>query len=62
MTIDRPYSKGMNLEDALNRIESFVGTRYDSKVVAALFMACAMVRRYWNCQTKQTAPDKPEKF
>ncbi|MCU0239530.1 MAG: HD domain-containing protein, partial [Pyrinomonadaceae bacterium] len=41
MTIDRPYSKGMGLEDALNRIESFVGTRYDSKVVAALFMACA---------------------
>jgi HD-GYP domain-containing protein (c-di-GMP phosphodiesterase class II) len=41
MTIDRPYSKGMNLEDALHRIGSFVGTRYDGKVVEALVRACA---------------------
>jgi HD-GYP domain-containing protein (c-di-GMP phosphodiesterase class II) len=41
MTIDRPYSKGMNLEDSLNRIRSFVGTRYDGKVVEALVQACA---------------------
>lgn len=41
MTIDRPYQKGMNLEDALNRIKSFVGTRYDGKVVEALVHACA---------------------
>ncbi len=41
MTIDRPYSKGMSLEDALNLIKSFVGTRYDGKVVDALFQACA---------------------
>ena len=41
MTIDRPYQKGMNLEDALNRIKSFVGTRYDGKVVEALVQACA---------------------
>lgn len=40
MTTDRPYQKGMSLEDALSRIESFVGTRYDSKVVAALIQAC----------------------
>jgi len=41
MTTDRPYQKGMNLEDALNRIRSFVGTRYDGKVVEALVYACA---------------------
>lgn len=40
MTTDRPYSKGMNLEDSLNRIRSFVGTRYDGKVVEALVEAC----------------------
>jgi HD-GYP domain-containing protein (c-di-GMP phosphodiesterase class II) len=41
MTIDRPYSKGMSLEESLNRIRSFVGTRYDGKVVEALVQACA---------------------
>jgi HD-GYP domain-containing protein (c-di-GMP phosphodiesterase class II) len=41
MTTDRPYQKGMNLDDALNRIRSFVGTRYDGKVVEALVHACA---------------------
>ena len=40
MTIDRPYSKGMSLQDALDRITSFVGTRYDGKVVEALVQAC----------------------
>ena len=40
MTIDRPYSKGMNLQDSLTRIASFVGTRYDGKVVQALVEAC----------------------
>jgi HD-GYP domain-containing protein (c-di-GMP phosphodiesterase class II) len=41
MTIDRPYSKGMNLEDSLERIKTFVGTRYDLRVVDALIRACA---------------------
>ncbi len=41
MTTDRPYQKGMNLDDALNRIKSFVGSRYDGKVVEALIHACA---------------------
>ena len=41
MTIDRPYSKGMTLQDSLDRIRSFVGTRYDGKVVEALVQACA---------------------
>jgi HD-GYP domain-containing protein (c-di-GMP phosphodiesterase class II) len=40
MTIDRPYSKGMVLQDALDRIQSFVGTRYDARVVDALIAAC----------------------
>lgn len=40
MTIDRPYSKGMELEPALERLRSFVGTRYDGNVVEALVEAC----------------------
>ena len=40
MTIDRPYQKGMQLDAAIDRIKSFVGTRYDGKVVQALIEAC----------------------
>jgi HD-GYP domain-containing protein (c-di-GMP phosphodiesterase class II) len=40
MTIDRPYSKGMQLGEALERLRSFVGTRYQSDVVEALIEAC----------------------
>ncbi len=40
MTIDRPYQKGMALPVALDRIKSFVGTRYDGRVVQALVEAC----------------------
>lgn len=40
MTIDRPYSKGMLLDEALERIRSFVGTRYDADVVEALVRGC----------------------
>lgn len=40
MTIDRPYQKGMQLPEALERIKSFVGTRYDLMVVNALIQAC----------------------
>jgi len=40
MTTDRPYQKAMKFEDAIARIESFVGTRYDPSVVAALSEAC----------------------
>jgi HD-GYP domain-containing protein (c-di-GMP phosphodiesterase class II) len=40
MTTDRPYQKAMKFEDALERIESFIGTRYDATVVAALSDAC----------------------
>lgn len=40
MTIDRPYQKGMELGPALERLRSFVGTRYQSDVVEALIAAC----------------------
>ncbi|MBA2340113.1 MAG: HD domain-containing protein [Pyrinomonadaceae bacterium] len=40
MTTDRPYQKGMKVEDAVARIKSFIGTRYDGNVVAALAEAC----------------------
>jgi HD-GYP domain-containing protein (c-di-GMP phosphodiesterase class II) len=40
MTTDRPYQKAMTLGDALERIKSFVGTRYDAAVVDALVAAC----------------------
>lgn len=40
MTTDRPYQQAMKFEDAVARIESFVGTRYDSVVVAAFVEAC----------------------
>ena len=35
MTTDRPYQQAMEFEDAVARIQSFVGTRYDADVVAA---------------------------
>jgi HD-GYP domain-containing protein (c-di-GMP phosphodiesterase class II) len=40
MTTDRPYQKAMKFEDAVERIRSFVGTRYDASVVAAFTEAC----------------------
>jgi HD-GYP domain-containing protein (c-di-GMP phosphodiesterase class II) len=40
MTTDRPYQRAMKFEDALARIKSFVGTRYDDCVVASLMAAC----------------------
>jgi HD-GYP domain-containing protein (c-di-GMP phosphodiesterase class II) len=40
MTIDRPYQKGMELGAALERLRSFVGTRYQADVVEALVAAC----------------------
>ena len=40
MTTDRPYQHAMKFEDALKRIQSFVGTRYDARVVAAFTEAC----------------------
>jgi HD-GYP domain-containing protein (c-di-GMP phosphodiesterase class II) len=40
MTTDRPYQQALKFEDAIERIKSFVGTRYDERVVAAFVAAC----------------------
>lgn len=40
MTTDRPYQQAMKFEDAVERIQTFVGTRYDPDVVAAFAQAC----------------------
>ena len=40
MTTERPYQSAMDLESALTRLKSFVGTRYDARVVAAFVAAC----------------------
>jgi HD-GYP domain-containing protein (c-di-GMP phosphodiesterase class II) len=40
MTTERPYQRAMDLESALTRLKSFVGTRYDARVVAAFIAAC----------------------
>ena len=40
MTTDRPYQKGMELDAALERIQTFIGMRYDEQVVRALIEAC----------------------
>ncbi|MCM3871390.1 MAG: HD domain-containing protein [Pyrinomonadaceae bacterium] len=40
MTTDRPYQQAMKFEDAVARIQSFVGTRYDARVVRAFTEAC----------------------
>lgn len=40
MTTERPYQEAMDLEAALTRLKSFVGTRYDARVVAAFVAAC----------------------
>jgi len=40
MTTDRPYQRAMKFEEAVAKIQSFVGTRYDARVVAAFTEAC----------------------
>lgn len=40
MTTDRPYQLAMKFEEAIERIQSYVDTRYDAAVVAAFVAAC----------------------
>jgi HD-GYP domain-containing protein (c-di-GMP phosphodiesterase class II) len=40
MTTERPYQAAMELEAAMTRLKSFIGTRYDARVVAAFIAAC----------------------
>ncbi|MEO7507612.1 MAG: HD domain-containing phosphohydrolase, partial [Pyrinomonadaceae bacterium] len=40
MTTDRPYSRALKFDEAVKLVQSYVGTRYDETVVAALVDAC----------------------
>jgi HD-GYP domain-containing protein (c-di-GMP phosphodiesterase class II) len=40
MTTDRPYQKAMEFNAAVERLKTFVGTRYDASVVQAFVDAC----------------------
>src|SRR5437868_4236335 len=40
VTTDRPDQQAMTFEDALKRIQSFEGTRYDASVILAFVQAC----------------------
>ncbi len=67
MTIDRPYQKGMLLPEALDRIKSFIGTRYDASVVNALIRGCdageigqGVVRFLVNANNAQAEKDEIE--
>jgi HD-GYP domain-containing protein (c-di-GMP phosphodiesterase class II) len=67
MTTDRPYQQAMQFEHAVERIQSFVGTRYDIRVVAAFVEACQdgqirpgsvkLKRREVKSDTSVPAPD-----
>ncbi|MFN2531544.1 MAG: HD domain-containing phosphohydrolase [Pyrinomonadaceae bacterium] len=60
MTTERPYQKAMKFEDALVRIESFVGTRYDPRVVEAFVAACNEGQiRPGSVRLKKPAPVQP---
>jgi HD-GYP domain-containing protein (c-di-GMP phosphodiesterase class II) len=57
MTTDRPYQRAMKFEDAVARIQSFVGTRYDAAVVSAFVAACNEGQiRPGTVKLKRTAP------
>lgn len=61
MTTDRPYQKAMNFEDAVSRIQSFVGTRYDEQVVTAFVEACNEGQiRPGSVKLKRRVPAEPK--
>lgn len=60
MTTDRPYQRAMKFEDAVARIQSFVGTRYDERVVNAFSAACEEGQiRPGSVRLKKRAPVAP---
>ena len=65
MTTERPYQAAMDLEAALTRLKSFIGTRYDARVVAAFIAACEAgkirpgVTRVKRNQKPQINPSEP---
>lgn len=60
MTTDRPYQKGMQMEEALSIIKSYVGIRYDGKVVEALIRACEEGKIRSVSAGHRTRSQKPE--
>ena len=61
MTTDRPYQKAMNFEEAVARIQSFVGTRYDEQVVTAFVEACNEGQiRPGSVKLKRRTPTEPK--
>src|SRR5437868_3323648 len=61
VTTDRPDQQAMTFEDALNRIKSFVGTRYDPAVVAAFSEACKEGQiRPGQVKLRKPSASKPE--
>src|SRR5438270_1343894 len=60
MTTDRPYHHATTFEDALARVKSFVGTRYDPRVVAAFIAACEAGKiRPGVTRVKRNQSDRP---
>jgi len=65
MTTERPYQRAMDVKTALTRLKSFVGTRYDSRVVAAFVAVCEAgqirpgITRLKRSGDSQTSPLKP---
>jgi len=65
MTTERPYQRAMDVKTALKRLKSFVGTRYDSRVVAAFVAVCEAgqirpgITRLKRSGDSQTSPLKP---
>jgi HD-GYP domain-containing protein (c-di-GMP phosphodiesterase class II) len=60
MTTERPYQAAMELEAALTRLKSFVGTRYDPRVVAAFIAACEAGKiRPGVTRVKRNQSDRP---
>jgi len=65
MTTERPYQRAMGLKAALTRLKSFVGTRYDARVVSAFVAACEAgqirpgITRVKRSGSSQTNPLKP---
>ena len=63
MTTERPYQRAMDLEAALTRLKSFVGTRYDARVVAAFIAACEAGKirpGVTRVNRKQSTPRNPQ--
>src|SRR6266700_740161 len=65
MTTERPYQRAMDVKTALKRLKSFVGTRYDSRVVSAFVAVCEAgqirpgITRLKRSGDSQTSPLKP---